>query len=76
LMALLPQADWLDLSHLFIYHGRAICQARKPMCEQCVAAEICPTGRATLGAAGVTASARPAREKAPARVRSTRGGRA
>ncbi|HEX9056296.1 MAG TPA: endonuclease III [Ktedonobacterales bacterium] len=76
LMALLPQADWLDLSHLFIFHGRAICQARKPTCEQCVVAEMCPTGRATLGMAGVAAPVRPAREKAPARVRSTRGGRA
>lgn len=51
LMALLPQADWLDLSHMLIMHGRAICQARKPMCEVCALAPLCPTGQATLGLA-------------------------
>jgi endonuclease-3 len=51
LMALFPQADWLDLSHLLIYHGRAICQARRPLCEECSLAGICPTGQANLGAA-------------------------
>ncbi len=56
LMALLPQRDWLDLSHIFIYHGRAVCQARKPLCEQCVVAQLCPTGRANLGLDGGPAS--------------------
>jgi endonuclease-3 len=49
LMATLPRADWLDFSHLLIYHGRAICQARKPLCAECALAELCPTGRANLG---------------------------
>lgn len=49
LMALLPPTDWLDLSHIFIYHGRSVCQARKPLCEQCVVAQLCPTGIANLG---------------------------
>src|SRR5574340_125410 len=35
LMRLIPQQDWLDLSHILIYHGRAICLARKPLCEKC-----------------------------------------
>ncbi len=48
LMALLPQGDWLDLSHLMIYHGRAVCQARKPLCEECVLLELCPTGKQRL----------------------------
>jgi endonuclease-3 len=43
LMRLVPQQDWLDLSHLMIYHGRAICQARKPLCEQCTLAKLCPS---------------------------------
>jgi endonuclease III len=43
LMRLVPQQDWLDLSHLMIYHGRAICQARKPLCEQCALAKLCPS---------------------------------
>ena len=43
LMQLVPRQDWLDLSHLLIYHGRAICQARKPLCEQCSLAKLCPS---------------------------------
>lgn len=57
LMALFPQSDWLDLSHLLIYHGRAICQARRPLCEQCMLVQLCPTGQAQLGAAPTVASA-------------------
>ncbi len=68
LMALLPQSDWLDLSHLLIYHGRAICQARKPLCETCELASLCPTGQATLGLA-----AEPAAEPVTARPKRTRG---
>src|SRR5438270_9830586 len=33
LMRKIPQQDWLDLSHLLIYHGRAVCDARKPLFE-------------------------------------------
>ena len=51
LMAIIPRADWLDLSHIFIYHGRAICQARKPLCQVCTVARWCPTGAATNGTA-------------------------
>ena len=43
LMQLVPRQDWLDLSHLMIFHGRAICQARKPLCEQCSLAKLCPS---------------------------------
>lgn len=43
LMRLVPQHDWLDLSHLMIFHGRAICLARKPLCEQCALAKLCPS---------------------------------
>jgi endonuclease-3 len=43
LMKIVPQKDWLDLSHLFIFHGRAICDARRPQCEQCTLAHLCPS---------------------------------
>lgn len=43
LMRIIPQQDWLDLSHLLIFHGRAICNARKPLCEQCTLASLCPS---------------------------------
>ena len=39
---LVPQADWTRFSHRFILHGRAICAARKPLCEACPLAELCP----------------------------------
>ena len=51
LMRLLPQEDWLVFSHCVIYHGRAICQARKPLCAQCDLLDLCPTGQATLALA-------------------------
>jgi len=50
-MRLLPQEDWLVFSHCVIYHGRAICQARKPLCAQCDLLDLCPTGQATLALA-------------------------
>jgi len=43
LMHIIEQKDWLDLSHLLIFHGRAICTARKPLCEQCTLASSCPS---------------------------------
>ncbi|HEX8995055.1 MAG TPA: endonuclease III, partial [Ktedonobacterales bacterium] len=56
LMALLPQRDWLDLSHMLIMHGRAVCQARKPLCDQCTLVSLCPTGQSTLGLAAAQAA--------------------
>src|SRR5579859_5352495 len=43
LMRIIPQQDWLDLSHMLIYHGRATCAARKPACAACTLAELCPS---------------------------------
>jgi endonuclease-3 len=43
LMRIIPRPDWLDLSHLLIFHGRAICAARRPLCEQCALSPICPS---------------------------------
>ncbi len=43
LMKIVPRADWLDLSHLMIYHGRAICHARNPLCEECTLVKLCPS---------------------------------
>lgn len=42
LMALIPPEEWINLSHRMIQHGRAICVARKPRCELCPLAVICP----------------------------------
>jgi endonuclease-3 len=43
LMRIIPESDWLDVSHLLIFHGRAICDARKPLCEQCTLVGLCPS---------------------------------
>lgn len=43
LMRLLPSEEWENWSIRLIYHGRAICQARKPMCDNCVLADLCPS---------------------------------
>lgn len=37
-----PREDWTDMGHLFIAHGRALCTARKAMCEECPIARYCP----------------------------------
>ncbi|MCH8045724.1 MAG: endonuclease III [Planctomycetes bacterium] len=42
LIALLPKKEWIDFSHRMIYHGRAICAARKAKCEECSMDDICP----------------------------------
>jgi endonuclease III len=43
LMKILPQPDWENFSIMTIYHGRAICNARKPNCPECELAELCPS---------------------------------
>jgi endonuclease-3 len=45
LMKLFPQEGWTMLSHLFIEHGRRICDARKPKCEMCPLSDLCPSSR-------------------------------
>jgi endonuclease-3 len=49
LMERLPAEAWIAFSHRMIWHGRRTCQARKPRCEACELAEVCPkTGVKTL----------------------------
>lgn len=42
LAELLPKKEWIDFSHRMIHHGRAICNARKPMCDECSMRKFCP----------------------------------
>jgi len=42
LMKILPRQDWIDFSHLLIWHGRKRCNARKPDCEHCEVKSLCP----------------------------------
>jgi endonuclease III len=41
LMKVLPQDRWISFSHQVIHHGRQICIARKPKCEQCNLEQLC-----------------------------------
>jgi endonuclease III len=45
LMKVVDSAEWTDVSHLFIFHGRAVCRAPTPRCEACVLADLCPSSR-------------------------------
>jgi endonuclease III len=42
LMAQLPKKEWVMFSHRLIHHGRRVCKARKPACDQCVLVKLCP----------------------------------
>ena len=43
LMTLLPREEWTFVGHALIWHGRKVCAARKPKCEECALAGLCPS---------------------------------
>ena len=43
LLKIVPKKDWLDLNYMLVDHGRAICNARKPLCGECVVSKLCPS---------------------------------
>jgi len=45
LVRLVPRADWARFPHLMIWHGRRVCDARNPRCEDCVLVDLCPSSR-------------------------------
>ena len=45
LQRIVPRADWARFPHLLIWHGRRVCDARRPRCEDCVLADLCPSSR-------------------------------
>jgi endonuclease-3 len=45
LIRLVPRADWARFPHLLIWHGRRVCDARRPRCEACVLSDLCPSSR-------------------------------
>jgi endonuclease-3 len=45
LVRLVPRADWARFPHLLIWHGRRVCIARSPRCEDCVLSDLCPSSR-------------------------------
>ena len=48
LQKIVPRADWARFPHLLIWHGRRICDARRPLCEECVLASLCPSSRVAV----------------------------
>lgn len=60
LQQLFPEKDWTKISHALIWHGRKICDARKPLCDACTVRPHCPypARMAKEGAQGVTARGR------------------
>lgn len=47
LMAIVPRASWIEISHLLIFHGRNLCTARRPNCPRCPLNDICPAAEVT-----------------------------
>jgi endonuclease III len=45
LVKLVPREDWARFPHLLIWHGRRVCDARRPRCEDCVLTDLCPSSR-------------------------------
>ncbi len=45
LAKVVPRADWHRFPHLLIWHGRRICDARRPLCEECVLSALCPAAK-------------------------------
>jgi endonuclease-3 len=45
LQRIVPRADWARLPHLLIWHGRRVCDARRPLCAECVLLDLCPSAR-------------------------------
>jgi endonuclease-3 len=42
LIAVIPKSHWIVFSHRLIEHGRTVCTARRPRCEDCPLADLCP----------------------------------
>ena len=45
LQRVVPRGDWARFPHLLIWHGRRVCDARRPACESCVLVDLCPAAR-------------------------------
>jgi endonuclease III len=59
LMKVLPQERWISFSHQIIWHGRALCVARKPKCAACPLETICHAADKTWSTVEIHKSAKP-----------------
>jgi endonuclease III len=58
LIRIVPREDWARFPHLLIWHGRRVCDARRPACERCVISGLCPSSR-VYSVRGVSATSSP-----------------
>ncbi|HEX7708580.1 MAG TPA: endonuclease III [Thermoanaerobaculia bacterium] len=83
LTPLLPRSEWTPFGHRVIFHGRQTCIARKPLCDECVLNDICPSADLTTAdrpspaaSRGRSARSAPPSSESPARSRTSRAPRA
>lgn len=43
LMKIVPKDEWANFSYLLIHHGRNVCKAKNPKCDECILKDICPS---------------------------------
>lgn len=48
IMKILPEEKWRRFSDILIYHGREVCNARKPAHERCAVVDLCPSGKSEI----------------------------
>jgi endonuclease III len=59
LMRVIPRNRWITLSHQIIWHGRALCVARKPKCAECPLENLCHAADKTWSTVDIHKSAKP-----------------
>lgn len=59
LMRVIPRDQWIDFSHRVIWHGRALCVARKPKCVDCKLETVCHAADKTWSTVDVHKAAKP-----------------
>src|SRR5205807_7121815 len=59
LMKLIPREKWIDFSHRVIWHGRALCIARKPKCAECKLETVCHAADKTWSTVEIHKGAKP-----------------
>ncbi len=64
LAEIVPQAEWLHFSGRLIMHGRKVCLSRKPRCEACAIADLCPK----IGVKGLAAKRKRKKTVSPPRT--------
>jgi endonuclease-3 len=69
LAEILPREEWLDFSGRLIMHGRKVCTSRKPRCETCPVADLCPK----IGVKGLPAKRRKSRKSSGRQVVKSKG---